>query len=220
MIDKSKHSSQSDIPSHGALQRVKEFLAPRGTDYVIAIFTVVLAIVAVIQSFILYKQVDGMRKDQRPWIAVDVKVHSLKASQPVLADVTFVNSGKSPARRAYAEMVIKFVKNGVPPTIDYETQRLFMQTGVIYPNAPMATAYAMAEPHQTVEHLASAEEVDSFYKGESLLLTYGRVTYTDFFHIQHWSQFCTWTAGASAPQTVISRFSARPCTEYIDLDDN
>lgn len=220
MIDKSKHSSQSDIPSRGALQRVKEFLAPKETDYVIALFTAVLAIVAVIQTFILNKQVDGMRKDQRPWVSVDVKVPSLKASQPVLADITFVNSGKSPARRVYADIVIKFVKNGVPPTIDYETQRLFMQTGVIYPNAPMETAYAMAEPHQTVEHIATPEEVDSFYKGESLMLTYGRVTYTDFFRIQHWSHFCTWTAGASASPNIISRFSARPCTEYVDLDDN
>ena len=106
------------------------------TDWVVAIFTVVLAMVGVLQFVILSNQLTDSRKEQRPWIRVWTDDAAVKASpNGVVAKAHLLNSGKTPAKSVYAEFFVERVQNGAEPLFK-EIRSTRLSTGSLFPNLP------------------------------------------------------------------------------------
>lgn len=55
--------------------------------------------------------------------------------------------------------------------------------------------------------------------GDKYYIVYGKVTYTHFFKVPHWTHFCAWVA-APPKTTEMKAVKAKRCTLYNDVDDN
>jgi hypothetical protein len=163
------------------------------------------------------KQLDSMRKDERPWIKVTT--HSIVPAKPggrVPVDKTapintpfeYINIGKLPAKNVDVEIFIEVVKNGEEPLLNKGNFLEGSTVGIIFPNDPQNTSpgrpYILAEGAW-----------EDFAAGRSFLVVYGQATYKDVFSTSHWTNFC----GYAAARTDIP-FSARKCTDYNSTDDN
>ncbi len=89
------------------------------TDWLLAAFTLVLAAAGIYQFIILDSQLGVMRKDQRPWLKLDLALNNLVVGQPITATMRIVNNGKTQARVLWGDMAIERVKNGEGPRLDY-----------------------------------------------------------------------------------------------------
>ncbi len=193
------------------------------TDWIIALFTIVLAGAATYQFVIMNGQLDTMRKDQRPWIKVSFTSPPLQALAPIGGKLHLTNNGKTPARGIVrGDFVVETVKNGEQPKLDYPRPHTVFTTGMIMPSETSQDI-----PVQRVRSAASngvendpmmASEFDDFNRVKIFFVVYGTVHYADFFGADHWTKFCTVVLPSNPPPNTT--MSGKPCTDYADVDSN
>ncbi|MEX2316043.1 MAG: hypothetical protein WD669_02755 [Pirellulales bacterium] len=80
----------------GALTDITGDLDPNG---LIALLTVVLSIVAGIQWWVTWHQLEISRLDQRPWLtAINAHLQSIKRGEPLKLSIQVLNTGKTPGK--------------------------------------------------------------------------------------------------------------------------
>jgi hypothetical protein len=176
------------------------------TDWLLILFTAVIAGATIYQFIILGGQLDVMRKDQRPWIRVRVEVQPLPVVSPIMTGTGHVrNSGKTPAKNPHAYFFFEKIQNGTEPRLDKLKADVESTTGVLFPDEPYdvpLTIYSL-----------SATEFDEFNREKIFFVVYGRLTYTDFYNVEHWTKFCQFIG-------LHGTATAKPCADYGDLDSN
>lgn len=218
-----KQTAKSNTPS--SWNQVVEW-AKEGktfTDWCVAVFTFVLAAAAIYQFTVMNGQLDTMRKDQRPWIDFTFasNTNALQVDSPITTMVHMVNGGKTPARSVTADIVIKMVKNGEEPKLDYPLPHPRFSTGALFPNRPMDSQ--VFSRVRTASDGVSAEtapvtqaEFDDFNQVNSFIIVYGIVSYRDFFGTWHWTKVCAYFPKINSTRGV----TAKTCTDYADIDGN
>jgi len=78
-------------------------------------------------------------------------------------------------------------------------------TGALFPNVPAG---------QPIEYPFSQSDLEDFKQGRAFVVVYGQATYSDFFHVGHWTKFCTFFGA------ITGGYTAKKCTDYNDIDEN
>jgi hypothetical protein len=197
------------------------------TDWCIAAFTLVLSVVAIYQYVVLGGQLDVMRKDQRPWMKLSFDNFKLQINSPIGGNFHMVNNGKTVAKNIEGKFVIEKVLNGQQPRLDYGDAWISFTGGTIFPNEPEVRGMAMQHLVQKLggssyePTVLSQSDFDDFVAGNIFFVAYAKVSYSDFFGVRHWTQFCSFeTPSASSPGNETKTVTAKNCTDYNDIDDN
>lgn len=165
---------------------------------------------AILIGFVAAKQWITMKVDQRPWVRVWIDVAPVQTQNPSIAGTMhFLDSGKTPARKADTTFFVERVVNGTQPTFPEDKPLDKVLTGTQFPNAQTDAPI--------VFYPLSKTELDDLTANKIFFVVYGRFTYRDFFGTNHWTKFCQqWTT--TAPGLIYVTY--QDCTEYNDIDDN
>jgi hypothetical protein len=199
------------------------------SEWTMGILTLAGIVIASLTGLIFYEQLHEMRTDQRAWINLTVgaaKVTKDSAGNAsITVPITISNTGKSPAKKVLAEVVVEKVRNGDSPEFIYENRsRTYSVSGTLVPNATeeMDASLLKGKLHGTGE--ADSEPVfltpfqyQDLTDGTSFLAVYARTSYVDVFDIPHSLRSCFFSK-VSAPQPALT--SAKACTLYNDVDNN
>jgi hypothetical protein len=190
------------------------------TDWLLAAFTFVLAACGIYQFIILNNQLSVMRKDQRPWMRISLQDGTvLRPLVNKFGTIQIINNGRTPARAISGSVVLQSIRLGEVSRFDYPNPHMTFTESVLFPNtAPVnmdVTRMHMSTGGTLEQDLLSQSEFDDF--GKSLFfLVYGKVTYSDFHGIQHWTKFCA----VIMPSDFHGFYPGKPCTDYNDIDTN
>lgn len=185
------------------------------TDWLLTMFTGVLAAASIYQFTIMNGQLDEMRKEQRPWIKVIFDSDPLKALGAVGGVAHLVNKGKTPAKGIAADMLIERIKNGEQPKLDYSVSHVQFSQGSLFPDesADVHVRRLRNISSDTADSdLLTESEFDDFRHNRIFFIVYGTIRYTDFFGIDHWTKFCEFAGNGTA--------TAKRCSDYNDVDSN
>ena len=107
------------------------------TDWLLTLFTAVLAAAAIYQFIIMGGQLDTMRKDQRAWVSIIQKGPIvLNVGVTPSEVVTISNTGKTPAKHVAAHFYVEIVPNGKAPHFEESAMHSIVLYGSIPPNLP------------------------------------------------------------------------------------
>jgi hypothetical protein len=184
----------------------RDYVPIEKMTFVMAIFSFLYSMVTIGLFIISYGELDGLKKDQRPWISVLSQTKLPDKGNNLAVSFFFVTTGKSPAKSVQATFYVEGVKNGESPQLLATNQAGSFTTGILFPN----TAPQIAP----ISYDLLGSQLEDFKEGRIFLTIYGHVSYTDIFHTQHWTNFCGFGAGKEGGYT------AQKCTAYNDTDDN
>jgi len=155
------------------------------TDVCIAIFTAVLAVLAILQTLILAKTVEMSRNDQRAWVgAADMSTPEVQWGSRLKLSIPLSNSGRTPARHVKIEFDSSVNPRGKTFKADYRPNADAgpQSVPVIQPGARHYINAVRVQPF-------TGEEESGIGSGEMLLVVYGRITYDDVFGRNHKTTF-------------------------------
>lgn len=188
------------------------------TDWLIMIFTGVLAGASIYQFIIMGGQLNIMQKDQRPWVKLSFDNFIAQVQSPIGGNLHMINSGKTPGKSLDGKFAIEKVRNGKEPRLDYGEAWVSFTTGTLFPNEPEVRGLAMQ--HTSGEHIEavilSQADWDDYIAGKIFFVAYATVFYSDFSRTKHWTKYCIFLA----PQTPVRTYTAKNCTDYNGVDDN
>lgn len=179
--------------------------------FVMALFTVIYSLITAGLYCIANRQLDGMKKDQRPWIrlwsevSVSGKTMPVKTS-PITITLHVLNVGKTPAKSFSADIFVEPVKNGTEPRMNKSPRLVNLATGVVFPNVP--TEFP-------VNYTLLQSEWEDYKEGRAFLIIYSHIVYKDLFQKDHWTDSCEYSG--PHPEAFSS---AKNCTDYNNTDDN
>jgi hypothetical protein len=217
---------KSSLPD--GYEKKKENMAPREipkgntlTNWLLAIFTVILTAVACFQWFVTKHQLDVMRNDERAWLEVksmptDPSRWVPVAGRRLAPSMQLVNIGKTAAKRITVDVFVDVnatkqrvrlgcVGASIPCAHGNET------FGIFFPNEQQSVE-AVRVLDNGRDWLSTDSDVEDWTNRQIYSAAYGIVTYEDVFHEPHWTKFCFFNA---APGTTVS---ARDCTDYNDAN--
>lgn len=124
--------------------------------------------------------VRNSRVDQRAWVGIKGINLDIQRDKNTPVEITFVNSGKTPARDVRFVLLLETLPKGQEPQFNY-TEAMAENRGVLFPNAEMQGA----EPI-----LFSNQEIDEIKIGSSVFFISGTAWYRDIFDVEHKTLFC------------------------------
>ena len=163
---------------------------------------------AVIQAFIYSKQLDVIRKDQRPWIRVIVS-RGNDLSNTMRPRITTTNIGKTPAKSINARFFVESVNNGDQPQFN-APQRGHLTTGVMFPNDTVDST-------GVIEYPVPVDQLEKLQSGQLFFVIYAIVDYSDVFDRPHWTKYCNFVTASTPEERTIT---AKKCTDYNDTDND
>jgi hypothetical protein len=152
---------------------------------IIAVATVVYALVSIRQLTIMDRQLEQSRLDQRAWVGpVEALMpKSAESPEPHLG-VKIMNSGKTPARKLRSQISTQYLPAGA-------------EFVPIYKDVSMKPSISVIQPGMRINLLSLAtlgimtrQEMDGVRAGRNILYLYGLLTYEDIFGRPHWTKFC------------------------------
>jgi hypothetical protein len=192
---------------------------------VMAVFTVVLAIVGVLTYCVLKNQLREMHEggidthtlaksaelDQRAWLGAGDYIYTITESNPVACSATVLNTGRTPAMGILCRITGTTKLKGYvlkDSDIVYPADMPIIKQGTIFPKQHFPLN-AGGPPMDTGKQKAWFDHVTD---GDWIQYFFGEVRYRDIFGKDHWTHFCT--------QFVPKTKSGTPCSIYNDTDDN
>lgn len=206
----------------------KGWWAQLGTfEKIMSALTALGIVVTAMTVSIFRDQLQEMRTDERPWIAVSIggvqfpkDGSEVAAVQPALS-VTIDNTGKTPARSVSTTFVMEYVINGDSPEFRYDRPFSRDISGMIFPHdtRPFIVRFLRAQPDSSSAQprFLAPVEFDDLKKGDAYLVVYAEATYLDLFGTKHWFHFCSRFAQIAGPGTTST---SKACTDYNDTDNN
>ena len=191
------------------------------TDWLLTLFTLVLAATAIYHFIILRGQRDVMRKDQRAWIAVTQKINSvITVDAAPSTTLTITDTGKTPATHVVAHACLEVVTEGREPHFDEPGMHTIMTAGVLPPNVPTEMTVVRrrfkvgGKTREAEDNPLTLEEKASLDDGKAWMALHGIIWYDDIFKTRHWIKFCRWST--AKPGT----YHAAGCTSYNSVDND
>jgi hypothetical protein len=148
----------------------------------------------------------NFRLDERAWVGLNgTSSRQVKADQPILVNVSIVNSGKTPAKNFHSVSVIqvayiprdrlRFDKVDTPPQVSGSH-------AVVFPSSIFITVVVLQEP-------ISSLQLASIRRGDLKIFVFGTLWYEDIFGVRHSTHYCRYGDQGSI-DTI--------CTEHNDAD--
>jgi hypothetical protein len=164
-----------------------------------------------------------MRKDQRPWIRVDLDGSYIQPNSEMFAIVHLLNRGKTPARRVLGDLFVERVKSGEQPKLDSPNPHERISEGIQFPDIP-SQSIAINRVHsleagQVDPAPISDAEFKEWFNGATYFVVYGTIFYSDYYNVTHWTKFCVPLVTANG-DTKPKWIPFRKCTDYADVDGN
>lgn len=218
-IEKAK---EPESPTNTPQDNKKPSLVSRASDWarhnhgpVVAVATCLLFAIGAIQAGIFIKQLDVIRKDQRPWIKVEMigsRGMAFTEETPALKPgIKLTNTGKTPSKSISAQVFIEEVKNGEVPQFNAPIFHT-LDIGAMFPNSPEEIA-----PDGNWQYYLSDAAYQKFYLSKTIFFVfYSTVTYKDVFGRDHWTKYCV----VIYPGSVSVPYKSLECTKYNDTDNN
>ncbi len=199
-------------------------------QWVIGMGTWVAVIAACVYAAIAATQVKDartqFRKDQRPWIRVNLNPNLvIPVNGEFVVPLDVVNTGKTPARDISGDVWIEILASSAAPELEPVSAKppAKFATGVMFTNQSVPTPIVRVRwrtDTETEPDPITPDERQRLTTGRAYVATHGRVTYWDVFNIQHWTQFCTFTPLVNTPSPERSSYGAKKCAEYNSVDNN
>jgi len=178
--DKQEHKER---PKMGVASKVWKWVI-ESANGVIAIFTIIIAGIAILQSFIYSAQLSGAKIGQRAYgYAKTANIIAGQPSQPLpqgaqrQVEVTFGNSGQTWARNVSTSVNFHLSSQGIPQDFAYPMED----------HSPPVLL-----PPQGETELLKALSEDQFSDvthGKLMLFVYGEITYQDVFGDHHRTEY-------------------------------
>jgi hypothetical protein len=184
-------------------------------DYWMIGLTAAIAITSLLQWRAISGQLDEMKRggvdthdlalaaklDQRAWIGLShMTVEPLKAGSSVKGSVTFVNSGRTPAKDASPLIHMKYSRATAGEenellqwSNDGATPKLIF--GAVYPGVPVGSVVGGDNQVKVLDE-ADLTQIASGYT-----YIWGEVSYTDMFDAPHRMEFCGYRQGLTGDFT-------------------
>lgn len=224
-------------------ERIKQFFAWWQPNRIMALFTIVIALVGFLQWKVYNAQLDEMRIDQRAWFGVKFTVFSPPpVGSPIPIPALAINVGKTIAKGVVVWTM--FAPTSIGTTIDlsdppppypyppsdgppfhiFYTQSPvweMFRTGVIYPGDSFQLPLFMS---QNVVGQSASESVvwnqdmqSQWSDGKIYLALHGAAVYYDVAGNSHETWFCSIS---TAPGKQVGLRTQRLCAAYNDVDNN
>jgi hypothetical protein len=181
--------------------------------------TLFVAVAAVIFAALQwYEMRHALLVDQRAWVNVVVPTNFPLEGAFIAVPIQIANTGKTPAKYVEGDLIATLLKKGEEPSFDFSIghphNRIY--AGAVFPNAPLNTALSVVRygPFTQEAIVPTPELRQEIGNGESFIIFYGKVTYSDVFGATHWTTFCTGTGVA------IQTIDLKKCVNYNDVDSN
>ncbi len=205
---------------------------------VIAIFTIVIAVIAGIQACIYSSQLTWLRIDERAWPAVKfTPFYGPAVGSKVPAPIITMNTGKTVAKDIKGWVFFRPVPIATPIDLgDYRRAEASslpsgeplpawtkFETGVIFPNDQLPTPQAAIAKTPAGRDKPEAftwdqPSQDQWIRGDIYLALHGKITYTDAAGNPHWTTFCNIFMAAGTGKNV-SKDTSDACTAFNTVDD-
>ena len=224
-----KHAKLAKIAGYARLLRT--WLNP---NWIMALFTVVIAGIGIVQACIYSSQLDVMRIDQRSWLGVKFVPMQPILNNPVSVQLLVNIIGRTPIKNITGEFTASYLETSTP--IDFRSREELkaagtklsedtplwtkFSTGVLFPNDPITLPpFTLAEgsPTKPVPILWDTKLQERYSKGEIYIEEHGRFSYKDAAGNCHWTQFCNTITARD--QGVPSKIG-EACAAYNDIDSN
>jgi hypothetical protein len=194
-------------------------------EFVAVIVGLAVLIVYGLQLRVMQKSFDESRKnfrlDERAWITVSYGKIDLKENEPIYAPTTITNTGKTVAKNIEGFVFVSAVKHDATPdfgptyTPGVGYMRTAVHIGMLAPNSPSAVPVIAVKREvggaaPIILTTTLRQEIDS---GQSVIMAYGQITYTDIFSTKHWLHFC------GIHGSIMTSVGAK-CTAYNDTDND
>jgi hypothetical protein len=189
------------------------------TDWLIALFTAVLAAVSIYQFWAIRGQLDTMRKEQRAWVSVTQKTGTtISVGSPPSTVLTVTDTGKTPATDVVCHFYVEIVPNGGTPHFQAPIPHNIMISGVMLPNDPKEITVTRLRQKQGAssggDFPVSPDEKAELDEGRAWIAVDGVVWYDDVFKVRHWTRFCFHSS------LKAGMYPDRSCTTYNEVDSN
>lgn len=172
---------------------------------VIAVATVIYAVVSSCQLTVMRRQLENSQLDQRAWVGpVEAIIPKTGERPEPHLGVKIVNSGKTPARKVLAKISTQYLSAETEFAPSYKDDPVEPSVSVIQPGM-WINLFSRA----TLGTMTS-QEMDGVRAGRNRLYLYGLITYEDIFGRPHSTRFCLYL------QSDLSGFNA--CSTYNDAD--
>ena len=160
----------------------------------------------------------AFQTDERAWIGFKFMEGPITFTlgKSFLVPTQLINTGKTPAKDVHGNIVVGVFKKVESLDFTYSPghAHYFVQAGTIFPNG------TITESFEGIQHdIDKAEAIiltpslrGELFSGESLLIVYGRMDYSDIFGVKHWTTYCRYVLH---PERISDQ-----CTRYNDTDSN
>jgi hypothetical protein len=184
-------------------------------------------IVAILTGVIFWEQMRQMRIDQRAWVVLSSNNAEFEFPRNELGEttvslpLTLTNTGKTPAKKYFVEVVTEINPNQREVSFQYAKDHTGITAGTLYPNSPVKmTAQLVQGNPKAATGLEprglSASEYQELLEGRTYLAVYARGEYFDIFGDKHWFHFCIHKS--LSPTIILTQ--SRSCSEYNDADND
>lgn len=227
--EKKEHPScNNNKADNGQIPAKKKFLRMSAFEWIMAALTFLGLLIAALTGGIFWNQLTEMKADQRAWMNLSTGKVEFRKDQSgqttAVVPVTISNTGKTPARRFFTNIVVEKVPNGQSPRLLYENvPRLTDSTGMFRPNTQISLDGALLEldpkdpsRQNTRYRVLSELEYQELLDGKAYIAIYAYSSYDDIFGKHHWDKYCVFAVPSPKPVTV----TAKACTDYNDTDNN
>jgi hypothetical protein len=159
---------------------------------------------------------DALIVDQRAWLSVVIPLNFPLEGTFIPVPIQIANTGKTPAKKIEGDIVATVLVKGEEPSFDFDTGHPHnrIHAGVIFPNGPINVTipivrYGAQAPEAIVPTPSLRQEIAN---GESFIIFYGKITYSDVFGTSHWTSFCTGSG--------IAMGDLKKCVSFNNVDSN
>jgi len=203
------------------------------TDWCIAAFTLVLALVAIYQYEVMGGQLKVMRNDQRAWLVQqDVRdtgtdapedhsaADSIIGGNPVRFRLHVINGGKTPASKITVHIFILILPASEEPPLDWvdhisEHPHQELQSGMLFPGMTINPFVARVNNGGNPV-VATEDEAAAVRDGRAYVIAFGTIAYDDVFNESHITKFCGWDA--EKPGFETAQFNVKKCAQFNEGD--
>jgi hypothetical protein len=153
--------------------------------------------------YVVDKQLDTMRIEQRAWVKIAHKLQPIAENKPLIADITTINTGKTPAKRIEANFRVQKVRADRSPDLTASGINANSFIGILNPDASYPSSVPMMRDSGTILNppLLTKSDVAEIASGESYIVVFGRLIYSDIYDTPHWINFCFWESPSRAHTT-------------------
>lgn len=160
--------------------------------------------------------IEQFHREQRAWVGIGgITAHpeSFHVGDHAFVNISFKNTGKTPAKNILITVVKDPVPRGIPPRFSYEGEKV-ARYGLLPPNGDNFASLSIANSISTKEaRPLTAQVLDTLVSGGTIVYIHGQLSYQDIFNRDHWTTFCYFLLN---PQDVVT-FGA--CPEHNDTGD-